>query len=220
MKFVTVTEVSNFISTPEITSFHSAMFNGLAERDGKEFPHDAVVRADTENVSPLNVSHTICNVANIFCPGRHLVLSQSIADRLSFVQNIRLRPIRFKRLVDIDWQKGDLSFFETWNNPDPRRLLRMQPDVKDYHERIGNYFELHTYRLSDVVERFGSTQEIAIETGTPPLEKTELIRLSPALLDEFPIIWWSSLIFREDVFHLVDQELDRDFFIVREYELR
>jgi hypothetical protein len=222
MKFYTITAASNFLQRPLISSFHAAMFHGLAERGGKEYPHDPVVWANTDSFDPLLISRTIRGVPEISQPSGDLVVSQRLAEKLRRFRNIRLAPVQFKRLVDVNYQKGDDSWFDEWGelgSKAPEEILRTQPDVPEFHDRIGAFFEVQTYRLNDIVNRYPSAKEITIETGTPPLHNTEVIRLSPELLTDYPMVWWSDIIVNPEVFDILDPHLDRDFFVVRRYKV-
>ena len=53
----------------------------------------------------------------------------------------------------------------------------------------------------------------------PPMQETEVIRLCPQMLSDYPVLWWGSQIINQDVFNILDTSLDRDFFIVRKYEI-
>jgi hypothetical protein len=219
MKFYTITAVSNFLERPLIRAFHSDMFHGLSERDGKEWPHDPHVWANTESFTPLQISRTIRRVPEISRPGCHLVVSERLADRLRRFQNIRLAPVVFKRLVDVEWEKGDMSWFDEWGSTDPCQILRTQPDLPEFHDRIGSFFEVQTYRLKDILDRYPSAKEVTIELRTPPMQEMESIRLSPEMLTDYPMLWWRGIIVNPEVFDVFDDSLDHDFFIVRKYEV-
>jgi hypothetical protein len=219
MKFYTITAASNFLERPLIRVFHADMFHGLAERDGKEWPRDPHIWANTESFTPLRISRTTCGLPNISRPGCHLVVSERLAVRLRHFQNIRLAPVVFKRLVDIEWEKGDMSWFDTWGTTDPCELLRTQPEVPEFHQQIGSFFEVQTYRLKDIVDQYPSAKEITIEVGTPPADETEIIRIAPEMLADYPMFWWRSIIVSSEVFDILDASLDRDFFVVRKYEV-
>jgi hypothetical protein len=219
MKFYTITAVSNYLERPLIESFHAHMFHGRAERGGKEYPHDATVWAHSESPTPLLISRTIRHVPDVSQPSTHLVVSERLAAKLRRIQNIRLAPTVFKRLVDVDWQKGDMSYDEIWNHPDPPKLLRTLPDVAEFHQQIGSFFEVQTYRLRDVLERYPAAKEVTVEQRTPPMHEIEVIRVSSEMLTDYPMLWCGATIMNPDVFDILDAALDRDFFIVRKYEV-
>ncbi len=219
MRFYTIIGASCFLERPLISSFHSAMFHGLGERDGRESPHHRSPWANTESPSPLLISRTIRHVPEISEPVTHLIVSERLAERLRRFQNIRLAPVLFKRLVDVEWEKGDMSWFDEWGSTDPREILRTQPDVPKFHDRIGSFFEVQTYRLKDIVDRYPSAKEMTIEVRTPPTDGTEVIRVSPEMLTDFPMLWWYGIIVNPEVFDILDADLDRDFFVVRKYEV-
>jgi hypothetical protein len=219
MKFFTITAVSNFINRPHVKSFHANMFHGLAERGGKEWPHDPKVWASSAPSSPLLISRTFRNVPEVFRPSRHLVVSERLAAALRQFTNIRLAPVIFKRLVDVDYRKGDMSWAQIWGNVDPCELLKTLPDVRDFHRQIGAYFEVQAYRWRDFIDQYPSATEITIEEGTPPFQKANVLRVSVEMLNDYPIFWWGSIFVNQDVFKILQSSLDRDFFITRTYKV-
>jgi hypothetical protein len=219
MKYYGITPISNFIDNPRVKTFHADMFHGLAERDGKEFPHDTHVFADTDSPSNLLISRTGRHVPDICQPSSHLVVSEHYANELERLPHIRLMPIKFKRLVDVDYEKGDLSWADRWGNVDPCELLRTQPDLPEIHNQIGRYFEVQGYRWRDVVEKYPSAREKQIEEMTPPLQQTNIIRLSTEMLEDYPVLCFGTTILSEEAYRILASGFDRDFFIIREYNL-
>jgi hypothetical protein len=220
MRCYTITAVSCFIERPLIRAFHADMFHGLAERDGREYPSDTKVWADSPPASPLLISRTVHGIPEISRPSSHLVVSERIVTKLQSIRNIRLAPVQFKRLVDIQWQKGDMSYETKWNHPrDPLDLLRRLPDVRKFHRQIGTFFEVQTYRWQDIVGGYPSAREITVEQGTPPLPETEVIRVSSEMLRDFPMFKRKAIFVHPDIFDILDPHLDRDFFLVRRYEV-
>src|SRR5262245_4452860 len=218
MRFYTITAVSNFLKRRFLSTYHWDMFHGIAERDGKEPPHHRTPWANTESPSTLSISRTIRHLPAISEPATHLVVSERLAQKLRSFRNVRVMRVMFKRLVDVDWQKGDKSW-EKGGGEDPSNVLRTMPDMVEFHRQIGEYFEVQTHRWKDIVDQYPSAREITIEEGTPPVEETDVIRLSPEMLIDYPMLWWGGTIVNEEVFDILDASIDRDFFIVRKYEV-
>ena len=219
MKFYGITSVSNFINNRLIQSFHCNMFHGLAERDGKASPNDSLVFPNTYSPSSLQISRTARHVPDICEPGRHLVVSERFATQLQSLPNLRIMPVVFKRLVDVKYEKGDMSWFKTWGGGDPLDFLRTLPDVPEFHRQIGSYYEVQSYRGCDVVDNYAQLREAPIVTGTPPMDETRVIRLSREMLDNYPILGYGTKILSERAFQILAEGFDRDFFIIREDEL-
>ena len=142
-----------------------------------------------------------------------------VADQLRDFDTLRIAPVVFKRLVDVDYVKGDMDWGDRWGWEDPRELLRTLPDNPGFHDRIGRYFEVRTWAWKDVIDNYPSAKEITIEEGTPPMEEEIAIRLSDELLRDYPILGYGDIVLNEDAFAIIDPNLDRDFFLVREYEM-
>lgn len=222
MTVFSVSEKCNFIGNDVIQLFHFAMFHGLATRGGKEYPHDPNVWANTEAPETLKIARTGRNVPPVSRPSTHMVVCERLADQLRNVPNIRLLPVEFTRLVDIRYAKGDQSWEEHYSRHDPNHYLRRMPDIARFHDEVGRYFEVQTRRLVDIVDQYEGIKTIEVESGTPPLAEVVSVRVSHAALLDHPIVYGDltgSVFLTEAVFGLLDADIDRDFFIVRTFEI-
>jgi hypothetical protein len=219
MIFYTVTAASNFINRRLLSSFHASMFHGLAERDGKEVPHEVQVWASSDSVTPLTISRTVHGVPEISQPSTHLVVSERIANQLREFKNIRLCPVVFKRLVDVEYKKGDMSWESRWGTGDPDSLLRELPEIVGDRRNIGTFFEMLTHRLKDIAGQYPSARSVTIEQGTPPMQVSENVTLSSEMLTDYPALWRGSVLMNERLFAILDACLDRDYFVVRKYDV-
>src|SRR5262245_14800467 len=123
----TITPRSNFLRSTSVDEFHAQMFHGLAEREGVEFHHDRTGWASYGDPVALTISRTERFVPTISCPSSQLVVAESLRAHLAALSNIRLWPVRFKRLVDVEVVKGDFAPAMQWVGIDPAELLRTQP---------------------------------------------------------------------------------------------
>lgn len=219
MRFFGITRVSNFIDNQLIQTFHYDMFHGLAERAGKAHPNDKLVFPNTESPSSLEISRTGRRVPDICQPSHHLVVSERYATQLQALPHLRIMPVTFKRLVDVDYEKGDMSWFKKWGGGDPLDLLRRLPDVPEFHRQIGSYYEVQSYRGCDIVDNYAQLLEVPIVARTPPMDETRVIRLSREMLEDYPILGYGTKILSERAFQILADGFDRDFFIIREYDL-
>jgi hypothetical protein len=221
MVFFGITAISTFIGNPRIETFHYDMFHGLAERDGMAPPHDTPVYADSKAFSTLFISRTGRGVPEICQPSRHLVVSEKYAQMLRGIRNIRLAPVIFKRLVDVDYQKGNFGWRNKWGNvADPCDLLRNLPDVAEFHRTIGQHYELQGYRWRDLIARYPAAQETRIFKGTPPWQETTVMKVSTEMLKDHPLFTFGTVIvMNQEIFSIVKDGFDRDFFVVNAYSL-
>jgi hypothetical protein len=217
MEFHVITQVSCFVGNRLIKEFHAVMFHGLAERDGEEYPHDPCVCASSESPSNLLISRPGHSIPPISQPSSHLVVSGTLADRLRPFPNIRLAPVVFKRLVDVDYEKGDMTWDERWGNVDPFELLRSLPDVPEFHRTVGSYYEVQCWRWRDIVEKYPDAVEVEIEEGMPYWKKRPVLRLSSRMFVDHPFIIHGDVLVSDTAFDILDAALDRDFFLVRDY---
>lgn len=220
-KFYVVDSISCFIQYRRISEFHDTMFHGIALRDGKEYPHDATVYADTPDPSPLTVIRTVRNVPRVSKPSNNFIVDEALAEALSCLPNLRLKEVEFERLVDIDYRTGVHGYQETWGVVRPDVLLRTQPRLKEPPAEFGCWYEVQPHAGKRVAERFDDARSIVCRKGTPPFDSDSEIRLSPRMLTEYPILAFPGfLVVAEQAFATVGPALDLDYFIVREYEIQ
>ena len=219
MNYYGITPISNFIDNPQISLFHYDMFHGLAERDGREPPHDTRVYANTELPSPLMISRTGRSIPGICQPSSHLVVSEHYARPLSELHNVRLMPVVFKRLVDVEYLKGDMICTIPWGETEPRDLLRSLPDIPDFRMSMGSYFEVQSHRWRDAAVKFPTALKTSIRVGTPPLDEDSEICLSGDMLEAYPILCGRATILSEQAFNILKDGFDSDYFLIRPYSL-
>ena len=183
-----ITSVSNFINnTPRVDAFHDDVFHGFPERDGKTPPDLPLVFANTISFTNLLIPRLLAEMCQRFFNQILIWWSASVMlERLKRFSHIRLATVIFKRLVDIDYPKGDMSWNAKWGDIGPSELVRELPDVVELHRQIGPYFEVQCYRWRDVVAGYPAAAEYSITVGTPPLEEKTAIPLSPGNAGGFP----------------------------------
>ncbi|HEV7283163.1 MAG TPA: hypothetical protein VGN57_23355 [Pirellulaceae bacterium] len=218
-KFYVVDAISCFIQYRRISEFHHTMFHGIALRDGKEYPHDAIVYADTPDPSPLTVVRSIRNVPRVWKPSMNLVVDENLANALNELPNLRLQQVEFERLVDIDYRTGVHGYQDVWGIVRPDVLLRTQPRLKEPPDGFGRWYEVQQHLGKNVAKRFEEASAIVCRNGTPPFDSDSKVRLSSQMLREYPILAFPGfLVVGEEAFATIGPALDLDYFIVREFK--
>lgn len=219
MQLYTITNITCCIQFPRIRSFHVNMFHGLASRSGRDYPRDKTIWASDPLGPELCIKRTTCSVPEVCQPSTHLVVSDHLAKQLSGLSNIRLVPVVFDRLVDVEYKAGDHSWFQRWGGEDPCDLIRRLPNVAPEASSIGKHYEVQCCRLRDVDHLYSDGKDLTISVGTPPGEETAIIRVSAKLLLDFPILWAADILVNEEAYRIIGPAIDLDYFIVREYTI-
>jgi hypothetical protein len=94
-------------------------------------------------------------------------------------------------------------------------FLRALPDVPALQGKLGQYYELISPRLSDIVKKYPSAKKIVC-TMEYASHRREKLKLSKELLRDYPIVWSSHTVFSEEAFALISPYLDRDYFDIAE----
>jgi len=216
MSFYALTKIVTFIGNERIKAFHFDMFHGIAIRDGYEYPHDPKVWAHSDAPTSLEIIRSGGNVPAISEPS-NLVVNERLANSLSVLRNIRLQEVVFRKLVDIDYQAGDMSWWGKWGSINPCELLKSRPDVQAMHNSIGRYFEVQLWDWEDVAPNYSDASEITI-TNWKRAEPT-VVKISARMLQDYPILWGWDTLLSAQAYSILKDDIDSDYFIVREYQL-
>lgn len=213
-----VSAISHFLRFPRIRSYHAAFFHGIAHRNGEWYPFDSKgIDASMESVAPITVSFNQHRVPDFCKPGGWPVVTEVFRDRLQNVPNLKTNPILVGKVTDYPWEPGTRIDIRPDSLTD-RELFEKLPSKEPTDLRVR--YELITYRHQLVCKEFMNSREVILEVGTPPGVDECEYSYSAELLDEYPIHWFEgSMVFAEDVWERVSELVDREFFIVRQYEL-
>jgi hypothetical protein len=147
-----------------------------------------------------------------------LVVREDVKRRLSRLQNLEFVEVVIERLID--WAMPALGDFTDINADRPRRFdefvrekLLTDPDVPEFHDKIGKYYTLLTANMHDLADRYDDIEQVTPDFGSyePPSED-EPLRVSAKALKEYPILWDKSHILREDAFAILAPFLDLDYY--------
>lgn len=217
MKFYSIDTVDCLIDIPDLSAFHDSMFHGRAERDGKEYPHDTIVWADTPHFAPLQITRTGWYVPPICQPSAHFVVVQALAAALAPLGRLRVVPVEFKKLVDIEFHKGDLSYYDRYGTLEPSEYIKRCPDVPRYHRSVGTYYEVQTWAYRRIIDQYPEAVDFTYESGRPNDPDLETMKFSPRMLEDFGIVWYDVHFVTQAVFDLLAPHIDRDYFTIRAY---
>ena len=107
-----VKKLTSFIGSERLRTFHYDMYHGTFSRCGIVYPMQPDASIDNEIREPMEVVRIGRFIPDVFCPGRHFVVSEMLMAQLSRLQNIEFLRIRFRKLIDYPYAKGDFSFYD------------------------------------------------------------------------------------------------------------
>lgn len=175
---------------------------------------------------PLCIVRNARGVPDVFGPEASLVVSARVKEALGPLPSVEYRRVRFARLVEYDPPPGDSAIQDhpayeaaAATRDGLKAIFRYLPTATpEARGRVGRYFELVVPRLKDVAAEFPEARVIrCARPGTIDQENDP--RLSPRLLDTYPIVWWSQTVFAEGVFRRIEPFLDRAYAAVVELEV-
>jgi hypothetical protein len=204
-----------------ISYFHYYMFHGMW---------------DAENLASLD-PQTGEKHPNLMRNGRivppivqihgDLYVSERVKKKLEGVPGVRFVRANFTRLIDYPFAKGDFFFYQTpyfqaTKQPFSSeeffdRFLRSLPDVPEYHRTIQSFYKLvpTPHFVAEELDPKAPKRSCPMPKAT--IESMRL-RVSPRMMKAYPVTWDMYYFFADDVFALIEEDFDWDFFV--RYHLR
>jgi hypothetical protein len=220
--------VERVLHKPGLTILHTKFFHGQQTR-GSPYRAGIPFFGDQEKRS-LRITHNVRRIPDVFSPGSSLVISVRVRDALSELPFVEYRPVSFPELIDFEGPPlGDTS----WENIQalreaaesqewpgwPDNLFEYLPQaLEEQRKSVGGYFEMVVARLKEAVTEFPDATPIQVPRPYT-IDKTNEMRLCPALLEKYPVFWWSQIVFAEWAFRRIEPFLDRAYIEVVEFEM-
>lgn len=151
-------------------------------------------------------------------PGSWPVVSEAFRNRLSAIPNLKFLPVKFGRVVDSPWQPGKPITVSPAGLSQVELLGRLaEVDCGD----LENRFEMMSFRLHKVmIQMRNQLNTFELKVGTPPGTEDCKYAYNAELLEQYPVHHFEgSLVFVDHVWDLVAHLIDKDFYIVRKYDL-
>lgn len=213
MKFYAIDSCARGDATNSPDVYSKDMYHGDARRCGhpRPFPdrefYPTPFRGTAE---PLELVRSCVDVPDVFQPATSLVVSDRVRQQLATFDGIEVREVGIAKLIDWRYEpdRDRLEF--------ARRLFD-GGDVFDFYpavdRAIGSYFELICPVPEEIGDCCGSDelQSIVIDADDEP------VGLCESMFARWPVIWWSFNLVREDVYRVLEPNMNPDFFIVTEH---
>lgn|SRR5262249_58603993 len=206
-----------------INEYHITLFHGNAEVADRGWLSGSRMLGNDIS-QPLQLSRNAWRMPDVFQPGLTLIVSSRVRDVLASVPHIKLQLVQFKKLVNMAFQAGDFSYFQSrefrsdpWYYA-PDNLIDRLPDTAELHEDVGTYYELLVSKGHEVNGPYEPLTLVRFPLD-PRDPDGEEARISASLLEDYPIIWDGRVIFSERAFALIEPFIDREYFWTWETEV-
>lgn len=225
------------LSAPHVSLFEVNLFHG---RQCRREPYRRSQRYTwgEELNHPLYLVRDGSHVPDVFMPAnesRTLVVSEKVKRQLEGLPKVGFFPVHFVKLVD----GSSVPAEQRTSFANANRVLRRLPHVPALHARLESYYELifpiHTFEAvawEDPLEDYRFTTRPVIgyemlddehylldDEDTKSHETYVDIDLSPAFLQDNPILWRYAPLFSEQAFALIEPYLERRYWGMSEVEV-
>jgi hypothetical protein len=218
MQALFINRRSLFTQSPMIKNVHSAIYHGIAGRNGEWSVGVDRAFFGEGTLVPLEIRRSHRLIPLIAMPLGGVVVSSHVAELLSGTPGVEFRKVHINRLVDFYYAKGDMSYFPDCGGPDyvePSERLSSLPD------------EQHLVSTPELLELVMPRNTTASRSCDQPCVEVRVrygrnagkndageALLCDHLLKLFPIqVALSGYIMRDDVFRRIEDCFDWDFFV-------
>jgi hypothetical protein len=191
-----------------ISQFHYHMFHGILG------PQAARVRDRATGEMCLNITRNVHKIPSLFMILSNLVVSEAVKDALRGVPHLHFRPVVFSKLVDYPYQAGEFSPDPEFGNlpfARPVDFLLGLPAARGLQHSVGPYFELEAPSHAALEEHYPDLDTVVCRMRRATTPKMKL-RLSKEMLTDYPVLWWDHFFFRQDMFGLIEEYFNWDYF--------
>lgn len=218
--------VEGVLHKPGMTILHYKFFHGQQTR-GSPYRAGIPFFGDQEK-RPLRITHNLRGIPDVFAPESSLVISARVWEALGELPFVEYRPVSFSELIDFDvpplgnanWENNAALRKAAKSKEWPRwpaNLFEYLPQASEEQRKsVGAFYELVVPRLTEALTEFPDAKPIQVPRPYT-IDKTNEIRLCPALLQKYPVFWWSQTFFAESAFRRIEPFLDRAYLEVVEF---
>lgn len=216
--FVSISPLSQFLTTPDIRAYHAAFFHGVAHRNGEWAPFETKgMDAMTPEIPLLHIWSNQYYVPHYCLPGSWPVVSETVRELLKDAPSVKFLPVKEERTIDYAWKIGELierDRYDMW------RIELFESFEAVPPTKLGTRYEMVSYRYKKIIGSYETRHTTTLILETPPSTETFEYRYCEAFLNDYPIHWVSgSMVFRNDYWSLIEPYIDKPFFNIREFEV-
>ncbi|HPF38707.1 MAG TPA: hypothetical protein PK093_08690, partial [Phycisphaerae bacterium] len=194
--------------------YHYQLFHGAAWRDGVRSQIAKGRFIDSGPQSKLVVVRNVYGVPPVYEPGRSLVVSEPLRDKLGGLPGLEFDQVSYMRLFSLPYAKGEFDqnlnmewvlYSERHSLDDDDWFLLTQVDDISLHWDAPPYFELITMSPSRLEGRYPEAREFRHTLAYAHLSEQ-------MLLENAVIPAGHGYLVSPECFSIMDEYIDRDFF--------
>ncbi len=195
--------------------YHDAVFHGVCTERGSSFPPTPPPALNNSSREQLHVRRSGRFVPKIWMSLAALVVSDEIKQSLSRLAGTEFLPVVFERLVDVPMPSlGDFSWYQRITyppGPEPAYELETLPDIPEFHQNIGPYWEVLASNIYIPKRRPADAQRLELNFGSFSTTTVEPVLVSPSALAKHPFVWGDILQLRKDAFEIIAPYIELDY---------
>ncbi len=196
----------------------------IDHKDGWRWRWPAVTN---QNREPLHITRSGRCVPAVFGKShKSMIVSPEVREALAGLPNVGFNTVVLEQLVDLAMPRlGDFSWYDRPDldqyEIDPDNLLRSLPHDPSFEPRVAGHRQLLPALFDDLAPRYTDVETRLMEFGSyAHVTRPKDIRLSVAMLKDYPIVLSECFLFREDAFALIAPFLDLDYYAIAVISVR
>ena len=234
MRFIAISKTMDYKTKGKMDVVHVSLFHGSAVRaDAPSNPAEWYTTCPFcvssheigDDLShPLLLIRSGVYIPPIFNPGTALVIREELYERLRDFPGLVFVDAKPKKLINLWKPIGDFSFYESKdpvirrNVRYPDNLLDWMPNDPSLFAKFPKCYELVSYNIHSYCGEEPHTVQVKFVMNND--RETEVEFTCPSsLIDSYPLLWSSVFFLRQDLFDLVEDAIDFDFFAIKEVDL-
>lgn len=230
MRFIALADTMDYKSKKKMDIVHKLLFHGDAIRadapaNPAEWGRGTWKHSIGDDLShPLLLIRSGLYIPPIFNPGVALVIRQELYGRLRDFPGLVFADAKPKKLINLWKPIGDFSFYESRdpvirrNKRRPDMLLDWMPNDPSLFAKFPKCYELVAYNVHLYRGEEPHTVRVNFVMNNDRETKVEFT-CPTSIIDTYPVLWSSVFFLRQDLFDLIEDFIDYDFFAVRSIDL-
>lgn len=230
MRFIALSDNMDYKTPGKMDVVHCLLFHGHAIRadaptNPAEWGRGTWSHSIGDDLShPLLLIRSGVYIPQIFNPSVALVIREELYQRIRDFPGLVFADAKPKKLINLWKPIGDFSFYESKdpvirrNRRRPDTLLDWMPNDPSLFAKFPKCYEMVAYNVS--VFPGPEPHNVNVKFRMNNHRQTEVeFTCSSSIIDTYPLLWSSVFFLRQDLFDLIEDAIDYDFFAVMPVDL-
>lgn len=232
MRFIAFADTMDYKSK-KMDIVHKLLFHGHAIRadaptnpaEWNDWPYSIRSHDIGDDLShPLLLIRSGVYIPPIFNPSVALVIREELYQRLRDFPGLVFADAKPKKLINLWKPIGDFSFYESRdpvirrNRRRPDMLLDWMPNDPNLFAGFPKCYELVAYNVQKYRGEEPHTVNVRFVMNND--RETEVDWSAPSsIIESYPLLWSSVFFLRQDLFDLIQDSIDYNFFAIKPIDL-